>query len=154
MSMLRKTLMLGLALLAAAAWAAPSFANLAIQGAVGQVSAEDGAALAPSIGFRIWSASPGGVTDVNLNVTSCTNVRCIRTYLTNALLDPGGYIRTWNAGACAVENASPMMCSPERNSARMLSVEAYTCRLRNPSMIASRWMPVASTLAKLWWVET
>src|SRR5438552_5910185 len=102
MNMRNKVLILGLAVLAAAAWAAPSFANLAIQGAVGNVSATDGAALGQTsgacnpngttcVGFRIWSALTGGVTGVNVNTGSCTNVRCLRTYLTNALLSPGGY---------------------------------------------------------------
>lgn len=67
------------------------FAARAIQGTVGQVSAADAAALG-QVGFRIWSALPGGTTDFNRNVTSCRNVRCLRSYVTNTTLAPGGYV--------------------------------------------------------------
>src|ERR1044071_2828694 len=91
MNMLNKVLILGLAVLAAAAWTIPSFATEAIQGTVGNVSAADGPLLNP-VGFRIWSALSGGVKVINNNTGSCVNVRCIRTYVSNAILAPGGFI--------------------------------------------------------------
>lgn len=83
--------------LLAAAGIAPSFAARAIQGAVGEVSVADGAALG-SVGFRIWSALPSGTTAVNQNTASCRGVRCIRGYITNVVLGSpsqpsgGGYV--------------------------------------------------------------
>lgn len=69
-----------------------AFAARAIRGAVGQVTPTDGAALG-SVGFRIWSALPGGTTTAINNYTaSCRNVRCIRAFITNTSLNPGGYI--------------------------------------------------------------
>ena len=62
-----------------------------IQGSVAEVSAVDGTVLGP-VGFRIWSAQPGGETNFNDNVASCRNLRCIRNYVTNSNLAPGGYI--------------------------------------------------------------
>lgn len=79
------TVLLGSAL------AAPSFAARAIQGTVAEVPPADGAALG-QIGFRIWSALPGGTTGINNNVASCRDLRCIRTYITNTTLNPGGYV--------------------------------------------------------------
>jgi hypothetical protein len=72
-----------------------------IQGSVGQVTQADAAALGP-VGFRIFSALPGGETNFNDNVSSCRNLRCIRTYVTNSNLDPGGYVG--NAEATQVYN--------------------------------------------------
>lgn len=97
MNMRKKILILGVMAVAAAAWAVPAFAARPIQGAVGEVSAADGPALG-SVGFRVWSAMPGGETNVNDNVVSCRNVRCIRTFTTLAALAApgaaggGGYV--------------------------------------------------------------
>lgn len=102
MNMRKKVLILGLAVLAAAAWTAPSFAARGIQGAVGQVSSSDGAALG-QVGFRIWSAQPGGTTlTINQNTASCVNVRCMRAYNSSTLLG-GGYVS--NQEATQVYNA-------------------------------------------------
>lgn len=70
----------------------PSFGARAIQGSVGEVSTTDALALG-SVGFRIWSALPGGTTlTINNNVPSCRNLRCPRNYVTNTTLNPGGYV--------------------------------------------------------------
>src|SRR5437867_11929055 len=84
MNMHKKAFILGLAVLAAAMWAAPSFAAQAINGAVGEVSNADGPALSclgancctqpTCVGFRIWSAFSGGATPtttINANTASC-----------------------------------------------------------------------------------
>lgn len=91
MNMRKKLLILGVVAIAVTALSAPAFAIRAIQGAVGEVSALDGAALG-SVGFRIWSAFPGGESNINDNVASCRNVRCMRTYIVNTTLNPGGYV--------------------------------------------------------------
>jgi hypothetical protein len=71
---------------------APAFGARPIQGSVGNVTAADGAALGP-VGCRSYSALPGGETNVNDNIASCRNIRCgPKNYITNATLDPGGYI--------------------------------------------------------------
>ena len=89
---MRRELVLGLAALASLRLSAPSFAAEAIRGSVAEFSSTDGHAIEP-IGFRIWSALPGGTTlDINFNTGSCTNMRCMRTYVSNAILNPGGFI--------------------------------------------------------------
>jgi hypothetical protein len=69
----------------------PALAARAIQGTVGEVTAADAAALG-AVGFRVWSALPGGETNINDNVSSCRNLRCIRNYVTNSNMSPGGYV--------------------------------------------------------------
>ena len=77
--------------------ATPELAARPVQGAVGEVTTADGAALGP-VGFRIWSAMPGGTTAINNNVASCRMVRCIKSFVTNATLASpgatggGGYV--------------------------------------------------------------
>lgn len=102
MNMRKKIFTLGLMAVVAAAWAAPSFAARPIQGAVGEVSGADAAALG-QVGFRIYSGLSGGESNVNDNVSSCRNLRCIRSYVTNATLAPGGYVG--NAEATQVYNS-------------------------------------------------
>lgn len=91
MNMRKKLAVLTLTAVAVAVTAAPSFAARSIQGSVGEVSGSDGAALG-TVGFRIWSAMSGGETNFNDNVASCRNLRCLRTYITNTNLAPGGYV--------------------------------------------------------------
>ena len=62
-----------------------------IQGAVGEVSASDGAALGPA-GCRYWSALPGGSLSINANSSLYPDARYPRNYLSNTLLQPGGYL--------------------------------------------------------------
>ena len=87
--------------------AVPVFAIRSIQGAVGEVTTADGAALG-AVGFRIWSALPGGANVINPNLASCRNVRCIRSFITNTMLASpgavggGGYIG--NQESTAVNN--------------------------------------------------
>ena len=97
MNMQRKLFIIGLLALVAVAGAAPLYAARAIQGSVGEVTTADGAALG-TVGFRIWSALPGGTTVFNNNVASCRNVRCIRSFVANTNLAApgatggGGYV--------------------------------------------------------------
>jgi hypothetical protein len=79
----------------------PAHGARQIQGSVGQVTQADGAALG-QVGFRIFSALPGGETNINDNNSSCRNVRCLRNYITNSNLNPGGYVG--NAEATQVYN--------------------------------------------------
>jgi hypothetical protein len=91
-------------------WVSPpiALAARAIQGMVGEVTVDDGAALGP-VGFRVYSALPGGQTWINQNVSSCRNVRCIRSFLTNATLAapgaPGGGGYVGNSEATQVYNS-------------------------------------------------
>ena len=86
----------------------PIFAARAVQGAVGEVSTADAAALG-EVGFRIWSALPGGTSAVNNNVASCRNIRCIRSFVTNSTLAgpgaPGGGGYVGNSEATNAYNA-------------------------------------------------
>lgn len=89
---MRRKAILAAALAAALFASGRALAARKVQGTVGEVSVVDAAALG-SVGFRIWSALPGGTTlTVNNNVTSCRGVRCIRGYVTQTNLNPGGYI--------------------------------------------------------------
>jgi hypothetical protein len=105
---MRKIRIMSLVLALAAAWAMPAFAARPIQGAVGEVTTADAAALG-TVGWRIWSALPGGTTVFNNNVASCRNVRCIRSFVTNATLAapgaPGGGGYVSNAEATNAYNA-------------------------------------------------
>src|SRR5436309_2800417 len=107
MNMRKRIFILALMAAVAAIGLAPSFAARAIQGAVGEVSVTDGTALG-TVGFRVWSAVPGGTTVFNNNVASCRNVRCIRNYVTNVQLaapnQPGGGGYVGNAEATQVYN--------------------------------------------------
>ena len=97
----KKLTILGIMAVLAITMFAPSFGARAISGAIANVSAADGATIAP-VGFRVYSALPGGETNINDNTASCRNMRCMRGYSTNALLQPGGFItqqeatRVWN----------------------------------------------------------
>ena len=80
----------GAVLILGAVLGPPSFAARPIQGAAGEVTVPDAAALGAVVGWRIWSALPGGTTAINNNTASCRNVRCIRSFVTNtALAAPG-----------------------------------------------------------------
>lgn len=107
MNMRKKILTLGLMAVVVAAWAAPSFAARPIQGTVGEVTAADAAALG-QVGFRVWSAMVGGESNVNDNVSSCRNVRCLRNFVANASLAapgaPGGGGYVGNQEATQVYN--------------------------------------------------
>lgn len=87
------TLVLALLLLTAGR----TFAERAVQGAVGEVSEADGAALG-QVGFRIWSLT-GGLNctpdyHINCNTAPCRDIRCVKSYRVDALLaspgSPGG----------------------------------------------------------------
>lgn len=85
--MLKKIVLLGL-IVGIGAVSVPAFAAGAIAGAVGNVSAADGALLG-QIGSRTWSLSD---PQVNANTGgACLNTRCPASYLTTATLQPGGY---------------------------------------------------------------
>lgn len=102
MNMRKKIFVFVIMAMVAAIGIAPSFGFRAIQGAVGTVSAASGAALGP-VSFRIWSAMPGGTTVFNQNTSSCRNICCMQNYISNALLQPGGYVS--NQEATQVYNA-------------------------------------------------
>jgi hypothetical protein len=108
MNMQKKIFVIGLLALVAVAGAVPLYAARPIQGAVGEVTTADGAALG-TVGFRIWSALPGGTTVFNNNLASCRNVRCIRSFVTNTNLAspgaPGGGGYVGNAEATNAYNA-------------------------------------------------
>lgn len=85
--MLKKIMLLGL-IVGIGAVSVPAFAAVPVVGAVGNVSASDGAALG-TIGTRTWSLS-----DPNVNANTggaCLNTRCPSNYLTTVALQPGGY---------------------------------------------------------------
>ena len=99
---MRKIGTMSLVLAIGAAWAMPALAARAIQGAVGEVTTANGAALG-AVGWRIWSALPGGTTVFNNNTASCRNMRCIRSFITNTTLAApgapggGGYVSNQEA---------------------------------------------------------
>ena len=92
MIMRKRLLILGLMAVLVLAGSAPSYAARAISGAIGNVSAADGALLSGKVGFRIYSGLPGGESNINDNTFSCRNVRCMRSYSTNPTLQPGGFV--------------------------------------------------------------
>ncbi len=88
--MIRTSVSMGLAAVLGVAWVAPGFSAQAIQGAVGNVSTADGSALAGTAACRVYSLQD---TTINANFGgSCLNNRCLRFYVVNSLLQPGGYI--------------------------------------------------------------
>lgn len=103
MIMRKRLLILGLMAVLVVAASAPSFAIRPINGAIGNVTASDNAALAPlGVGLRVYSAMNGGETNFNDNTASCRNLRCVRNYSTLVNLSPGGYI--YNGEATQVYN--------------------------------------------------
>lgn len=108
MNMQKKIFIIGLLALVAAAGVAPSFAARVMQGTVGEVTTADAAALG-TVGFRTWSALPGGTTVFNNNTASCRMVRCIRSFVTNTSLAapgaPGGGGYVGNQESTGVYNS-------------------------------------------------
>lgn len=77
----------------------------AIQGAVGNVSAIDGANLG-EVGCRVWSTSDPTVNaNQALQDPSCVNNRCLKSYRANALLQPGGFICQGEGTAAYAQDA-------------------------------------------------
>src|SRR5262245_29979025 len=92
-AMMKKCAVLGL-IAALAAVAAPIYADTFIQGAVRTIPVAASSALSGTVGCRVYSIGGNGspsVPTINANTPFCLNIRCIRTFNTNALFGGAGF---------------------------------------------------------------
>src|SRR5262249_20614016 len=68
---------------------APLQADTVVQGSVRGIPTADNAAIAGTVGCRVYQVT-GPVTTINANTPQCINIRCLRTFSTNAIFGGAG----------------------------------------------------------------